>query len=130
MLPILEGNSFQILFSWILFLSLGLVGNFFASLNAGNIFAIYSEVCVPETRSTINAFNGTMVNIGAIIGNLLLSTLIKQDLGFLPLAIFLVLVIWMLGSLFWLVPLKYYSIDVSRCNELKMLRRSELEGNV
>ena len=130
MLPIIDKNSFEILFSWILFLSLGLVGNFFTSLNAGNVFAIYSEVCVPETRSTINAFNGIMINIGAIIGNLILSTLIKQDPGFLPLAIFLVLVIWMLGSLFWLAPLKYYSIEISRCNELKMLRRSELERNV
>jgi MFS family permease len=130
MLPILDNNPLEILSSWILFLALGLVGNFFASLNAGNVFAIYSEVCAPETRSTINAFNGIMLNIGAIIGNLILSTLIEEDLGFLPLAIFLVLVIWMLGSLFWLAPLKYYSIEVSRCNELKMLRRSELERNV
>ena len=130
MLPIIDKNSFEILFSWILFLSLGLVGNFFTSLNAGNVFAIYSEVCVPETRSTINAFNGIMINIGAIIGNLILSTLIKQDAGFLPLAIFLVLAIWMLGSLFWLAPLKYYSIEISKCNELKMMRRSELERNL
>ena len=129
MLPIFDKNPLEILFSWILFLSLGLVGNFFASLNAGNVFAIYSEVCVPEIRSTINAFNGIMINIGAIIGNLILSTLIEQDLGFLKLAIFLVLVIWMLGSLFWLAPLKYYSIEISRCNELKMLRRTELDRN-
>ncbi len=130
MLPILDKNPLEILFSWILFLSLGLIGNFFASLNAGNVFAIYSEVCVPEIRSTINAFNGIMINIGAIVGNLILSTFIEQDPGFLSLALFLVLIIWILGSLFWLAPLKHYSIEVAKCNKFKLLRRSELEKNV
>lgn len=130
MLPIFSSNPLEITLSWILFLSLGLMGYFFVSLNSGNVFAIYSEVCVPEIRSTVNAFNGIMINIGAIIGNLILSSLILQDIGFLPFAIFLVLVIWILGSLFWLIPLKYYSKEIEECSKLKLLKRSELERNV
>ena len=107
MLPIFSTNPLEIALSWILFLCLGLIGYFFASLYSGNVFAIYSEVCVPEKRSTVNAFNGIMLNIGAIIGNSILSSLILQDIGFLPFAIFLVLLIWILGSLFWLIPVSY-----------------------
>ncbi len=129
LLPIPSSNPLEIILSWILFLILGMLGNFFSSLYSGNVFAIYSEVCVPETRSTINAFNGVMTNIGAIIGNLILSSLIQQDTAFLPFAIFLVLFIWLFGSLFWIIPLKNYSREVKECSELKLLRRSEIEEN-
>lgn len=130
LLPIPSNNPLEITISWILFLILGMLGNFFASLYSGNVYAIYSEVCVPETRSTVNAFNGVISNIGAIIGNLILSSLIQEDLAFLPSAIFLVLFIWMLGSLFWIITLKNYSREVKECSELKFVRRSELEENL
>ncbi|MCJ7650117.1 MAG: MFS transporter [Candidatus Lokiarchaeota archaeon] len=130
LLPIPSNNPLEITISWILFLILGMLGNFFASLYSGNVYAIYSEVCVPETRSTVNAFNGVISNIGAIIGNLILSSLIQEDLAFLPSAIFLVLFIWMLGSLFWIITLKNYSREVKECSELKLVRRSELEENL
>ncbi|MHA1670101.1 MAG: MFS transporter [Promethearchaeota archaeon] len=130
LLPIPINNPLEIIFSWIIFLILGMLGNFFASLYSGNVFAIYSEVCVPEIRSTVNAFNGVMSNIGAIIGNLILSTLIQQNIAFLPFAIFLVLFIWMLGSLFWIISLKNYIREVKQCSKLKLLRRSELEENL
>ncbi|TFG23099.1 MAG: MFS transporter [Promethearchaeota archaeon] len=130
MLPIFSSNPLEITLSWIFFLSLGLIGYFFASLYSGNVFAIYSDVCVPEKRSTVNAFNGIMLNIGAIIGNSILSSLILQDITFLPFAILLVLIIWILGSLFWLMPLKYYSKEIDACSKLKILHRSELERNV
>ena len=127
LLPVPSSTPLEIMMSWILFLILGMLGNFFASLYSGNVFAIYSEVSLPETRSTVNAFNGVMSNIGAIIGNLILSSFIQQDITFLPFAIFLVLFIWMLGSLFWIIALKNYSREVKECSEHKILRRSELE---
>ena len=130
MLPIFSNNPLEITLSWIIFLSLGFVGYFFASLNSGNVFAIYSEVCAPEKRSTVNAFNGIMLNIGAIIGNSILSSLILQDIAFLPFAIFLVLLIWILGALFWLIPLKFYSKEIDECSKQKLLHRSEIERNV
>jgi MFS family permease len=130
LLPIPTGNQLEIILSWILFLSLGMFGNFFTGLYSGNVFAIYSEVCVPETRSTVNAFNGVMSNIGAIIGNLILSSLIQQNISYLSFAIFLVLFLWMLGSLFWIISLQNYSREFKECSELKLLRRSELEKNL
>ena len=69
LLPFNTDSSDAIMFSWILFLILGFVGNFFASLNTANTYALFSEVSVPELRSAANALNGVMINIGAIIVN-------------------------------------------------------------
>jgi hypothetical protein len=88
---------------------LGFFGFFFISFANGNQFAIYSDVSIPELRGTVNALSGIMLNLGGITGNLLISTLIQNSLGFLSLSITLVLVIWLVGSFSWIIPYFYYS---------------------
>jgi hypothetical protein len=83
-------------------------------------------VNVPELRSTANSFNGLMVNFGAIIGNLLLSSLIENDLSLLPLAISLVLFVQLFGSAFWIIAYVYYPIEFNELRKTMTLRKSEL----
>jgi MFS family permease len=74
LLPFSTETPLQTVFSWIFFLIIGYLGFLLTSFPVGNQFAIYSEVSLPEVRSTANAMNGLMVNIGGIIGNLLISS--------------------------------------------------------
>ena len=127
LVPFFTTTISQVIFSWIIFILLGLIAYFFTSFSIGNQFAIYSELCVPELRSTTNALNGLMINIGGIIGNLLLSSLIERNLSWLPFAIFLVLLIWLLGSLLWVIPYFYYTKDSQICRELMAERRKEMD---
>jgi predicted MFS family arabinose efflux permease len=112
---------------WIVLLLTGIFGYFFSSFNIGTQFAIYSEVCVPEVRSTVNALNGLMINIGGICGNLLLSIILYQNISFLSNAILLVLIIWLLGSFFWILPWLNYTKDFLRRNRVMIKKRLELE---
>ena len=102
--------------SLLLLLPLGIIGYFFSSFNTGTQFAIYSEVCIPEVYSIINALNGLMINIGGICGNILLSAILYKNISLLSYVIFLVLVIWLLGSLFWIFPFKHYTKDFQERN--------------
>ncbi len=129
LIPFFTATPLQIVFSWIFFIAIGFVGFFLTSLCVGNIYAIYSEVCVPELRSTANALNGFMGNIGGIIGNLLLSFLIDWDMALFPFAIMLILLFWLFGSFLWIIP---YFVYPRECKELRGLmseRRKELERN-
>jgi predicted MFS family arabinose efflux permease len=96
----------------ILTLPFGLIGYFFTSFTTGTQFAVYSEVCYPKTRSTANALNGLMVNIGGICGNFLLSIIISQEGLFIQNAVFLILSVWMAGSILWVFPFFYYKKDI------------------
>jgi MFS family permease len=127
LVPFFTANTFQIIISWIIFIILGFLGYFFSTFSVGNQFAIYSEVCLPELRSSANAMNGLMINIGGIIGNLLLSSLIENNLSWLPFAISLVLFIWLAGTFFWLIPYFYYPIESKICSDTLSERRKELE---
>ncbi|MFX0040853.1 MAG: MFS transporter [Promethearchaeota archaeon] len=112
---------------WILFLPLGIIGYFFTSFNSGTQYAIYSEVCIPELRSTANALNGLMLNIGGICGNLLVSVIVYQNILFLSYSILLVLLVWLIGSLFWILPWIFYTKDYQRRNRIMIKKRVELE---
>ena len=112
---------------WILLLPLGFIGYFFSSFNIGTQFAIYSEVCIPEVRSTANALNGLMINVGGVCGNLLLSLILYQNISFLSYAILLILMVWLLGSFFWILPWLNYVKDFQRRNRVLIKRRYELE---
>ncbi|MFX0069468.1 MAG: MFS transporter [Candidatus Hermodarchaeota archaeon] len=127
LLPFASDNAIEIILSWTLLLVLGFTAYFLVSLSAGNIFAIYSEVCTPELRSRVNAFNGIMVNIGGIIGNLLLSSMIERDLSLLPLSITIILLFWLCGSFFWLLAYIYYPKESKQCREILAERRKDLE---
>lgn len=101
-----------------------------ATFSSGNQFAIYSEVCLPELRSTANAMNGLMVNIGGIIGNLLISSLIERNMSLLPIAVFLVLFIWFIGTFLWIIPYFYYPKESKDCSDILLERRKELEKKI
>jgi len=125
--PFFIANPFQIIFSWIFFIMFGFLGYMFSTFSVGNQFAIYSEVCLPEVRSTANAMNGLMVNIGGIIGNLLISSLIERNLSWLPIAVSLVLFIWLIGTLLWIIPYFFYPKESKECSNILLERRKELE---
>ena len=125
--PFFKANTIQIIFSWIFFIIFGFLGYMFSTFSVGNQFAIYSEVCLPEIRSTANAMNGLMVNIGGIIGNLLLSSLIENNLSWLPIAVSLVLFIWLAGTLLWIIPYFYYPKESKNSSDTLLERRKELE---
>lgn len=127
LIPFYTATPLQIITSWILFISLGFLAFFFTSLPAGNIYAIYSEVCVPELRSTANALNGLMINIGGIIGNLLFSSLIENDLSLLPFAVSLILLIWLFGALLWIIPYFFYPKESIKLRDIMAERRNKLE---
>jgi len=127
LLPFFTGTIIEITFSWIIFIFLGFMGYFFINFSVGNQFAIYSEVCAPEVRNTANAFNSVMVNIGAIIGNLVLSSLIEQNLSLLPFSVSLVLLINLLGAVFWIVTYFYYPKETEEFREFMRKRRLEIE---
>lgn len=127
LLPFFTGNLTEVIFSWILFIFLGFMGYFFINLSIGNQFAIYSEVCTPEVRNTANAFNSVMVNIGAIIGNLVLSSLIQQNILLLPFSYSLVLLINLFGAAFWIITYFYYPQEAEEFRELMRKRRLEIE---
>ncbi|MHA2400650.1 MAG: MFS transporter [Promethearchaeota archaeon] len=127
LIPFASTTVFQIILSWIFFLIIGYFGAFFVGFSSGNQFAIYSEVALPEVRGTANAMNGLMVNIGGIFGNFLLSSMIESNISSLPSAIFLVLLIWLCGSFFWIIPYFYYTKELKECRETLTKRRNELE---
>ncbi|MFX0137815.1 MAG: MFS transporter [Candidatus Hodarchaeota archaeon] len=125
--PFFTANLLQIIFSWIFFIIIGFLGYMFSTFSQGNQFAIFSEVCLPEERSTTNAMNGLMVNIGGIIGNLLLSSLIERDISLLPIAVSLVLFIWLIGTFLWIIVYFYYPKESKNCSDILLERREELE---
>ncbi|MFW9828759.1 MAG: MFS transporter [Candidatus Thorarchaeota archaeon] len=110
-----------------LLLPLGILGYFFTSFNSGTQFAIYSEVCIPELRSTANALNGLMLNIGGICGNFLVSIILFQNILFLSYSIFVALLVWLVGSLFWILPFIFYMKDFQKRKRIMINRRVELE---
>ncbi|MFX1411372.1 MAG: MFS transporter [Promethearchaeota archaeon] len=130
LIPFFIETSLQVIFSWIFFLTIGFFGYMFASFQIGNQFAIYSEVCIPELRNTANAMNGLMTNCGGIIGNLLISFLIYQKESFLYFAIMLVMIIWLIGAIFWVIPYYFYPKEFKECREAMITKRKELESNL
>ncbi len=127
LIPFFTADPLQIIFSWIFFIFVGFLGFFFTTLCVGNIFAIYTEVCPPELRGTANALNGLVVNMGGIIGNLLLTSLIERNMSLLPFAISLVLLIWLFGTLLWIIPFFYYPKESKELRDIMTERRKELD---
>jgi len=101
---------------------------FFANLHVGNGFAMISEVCVPELRSSAHALNGLFVNLGNVIGNLIFSSIITSNWSLMPFAIGLFYTITLFGSLMWIVPYFQYPRDAKECDELMSERRKEIES--
>ena len=120
-LGIVLGPLFLLGFYHYAFIMFGIFGYFFVFFSSGNQFAIYSDVCTPETRSVVNSLNGVMINIGGIVGSVIVSATIYQDLSLISLSITIVLVIWSLSAVFWLIPYFYYTNEIN----FKALRMKE-----
>jgi MFS family permease len=125
--PFYRATDLQIILSTIFMIVIGFTGYLLSSFPVGNQYAIYSEVCVPEARGTANALNWMMVNLGGIIGNLILIPFIEANMSLLPWAITSVLLIWFFGSFLWIIPLFTYPKEAKKCSELMLKRRQELE---
>ncbi len=113
-LGLLIGISFLIGFYIHPFLFLGIIGYFFTYFAVGNQFAIYTEVCIPRLRSSVNGLNNLMLNLGGIIGNLVLSALIQNNIDMLNIYILIVLLFWLLGSFMWIILYFYYPYESER----------------
>ena len=105
---IILGTSFLLLFYTYPFILFGMFGYFFVFFSTGNQFALCADVVSPKLRSTINGLNGVMINIGGIVGNSLISSLIYTNIGMVSVSITLVLFVWLVGSAFWILPYFYY----------------------
>jgi len=110
----------------ILILGLGFLGYWLVSFPVGNQFAIYSEVCVPEVRSTANALHGVMVGLGGAIGNFFFAiTIIADEVTSIHVAI--LLLFWVAGAALWIIPFFTYPKEAEQCREIMLERRGELE---
>jgi len=130
LLPITAISQLEITISWILFLIIGFLGYFLVSLSIGNVFAIYSEICVPEARSAANSLHQVMINTGGIFGNLLFAGLIERDISLLQCAMFLLFLFWLVGTSLWIITYAYYPKEFKQVRELMTERRRELEQNL
>ncbi|KKN06624.1 hypothetical protein LCGC14_1075420, partial [marine sediment metagenome] len=104
----------------------GLTGFFFAFFSTGNQFAIFSDVTNPKLRGTVNSMSGIMTNVGGIIGNLIVSTLIQTNIQMISISIVIVLVIWLFGSLLWIIPYHYYPRELDR----KKIKSNKIKNNI
>ena len=101
-------SCFFIFYSFPIMIFCGFLGYFFTAFAIGNQFALYTELVPIHFRNTVNALNGIMMNLGGIIGNLLISSLIRINTSILQGALFLILWIWVISTLCWKLPLDYY----------------------
>jgi len=127
LIPFNTTTPSQYIFSFIIFLILYWIGSFLTSLCVGNIFAIYSEVSVPELRGTANAFTGVLVSIGGIIGQIVFSYIIERDLKLFPFAVTLMFSIFLFGNLFWIITYIYYPQESKELRDIMVNRRKELD---
>jgi MFS family permease len=129
LLPISARSPIELIINWIFFLIIGFWGYFLVSLSIGNVFAIYAELVVPEARSTVNSFNRVMSNVGGIIGNLVFSGLIENDISLLPYAMTLILLCWLGGTSLWIITYLYFPKEYKDYRKLMDERKNEIAQN-
>ena len=65
--------------------------------------------------------NGVMINVGGIIGNIMMSFLIQEGSVGLSFAIRIVLIIWLCGTSFWVISYLYYPLEsIKKKNALEI----------
>jgi len=114
-------------FGFLLVIIFACLGSFLLNIWPGNHFAVVSDVCPPELRSSALALNGVFVNIGGIIGNLVLTSIIQANLALMFNAIMLVMTLRLCGSFLWLIVYYYYPKEAKVRDELMVERRKELD---
>jgi len=129
LLPFMTNSLPELIISLIIMILMGFGGYVLGSFNVGNQYAIFTEVCIPESRGAANALSGIFVNIGGIIGNLILSSLIEQDITLLPFSMGLVLMIWFFGCFLWIIPYFTYPKESQNCRDILTERRNQLKKN-
>ena len=117
-------------FGFLLVIIFACLGTFLLNIWPGNHFAVVSDVCAPELRSSASALNGVFVNIGGIIGNLVLTSIIQANLAFMLNAIMLVMTLRLCGSFLWLIAYYYYPKEAKVREELMVERRKELDSKM
>ncbi|NVM27872.1 MAG: MFS transporter [Candidatus Helarchaeota archaeon] len=129
LIPVFSTEPLGMVLLSILVLGLGFVGYWFVSFPVGNGFAIYSEVCLPEIRSSTNALHGVMANIGGVIGNFLLGSMIAIEAGekVTPFHMSILLIFWLAGGLMWIIPYFTYPGEAKECRNVMLERRAEIK---
>ncbi len=126
-IPFFNTNPEEIVLFTVIFIAIYLGGSFFSSLCVGNIFAIFSEVTVPELRSQANALIGVMVNVGGIFGQFIVAYLININIQLMHSAIILVLLVYLFGISFWIITFVYYPREAKQLRNRMMRRREKLD---
>jgi len=127
LIPFLSSTPLEVALSSVLILGLGFLGYLLASFPVGNQFAIYSEVCLPEARSSANAFHGVCVNLGGVFGNLLFASVIAGNESLYQFAVAIALLFWFGSIVFWIVPYFKYPKEAQKCREVLQIRRKQLD---
>lgn len=102
------GVLFLLMFYTYPFVLFGILGYFLFSFANGNQFALYSEVGNPRIKGIVNALNGILLNLGGIIGNIMVSAMIQNSVRILFIIIPTMLFIWLIGISFWILPYIFY----------------------
>ncbi len=128
MIPFNKSTLILFIISWTLLLIIGFFSYLIGAFAVGNYGAIYSEVCTPEERSTINSIGLIMNNIGGIIGHLMVAVMLQDSLSNLSMAIILLLIIYICSSFILIIPYLNYSKEAIECRELMKTRRKEIDA--
>ncbi|MHA1269126.1 MAG: MFS transporter [Candidatus Helarchaeota archaeon] len=110
----------------VLFMVLGFIGYFLTSFPPPNMFAMVSEVCLMEYRSSANALYGLMVNIAATIGNPLFTFLMTNIGSYFAMTV--IFFFWVFSNVFWLLIYIFYPKEAKECRDLIKERRKSLEN--
>ena len=128
MIPFNKSTLIWVIISWTTLLVIGFSSYLIGACYTGNLGAIYTEICSPEERSTINSISLIMSNIGGIIGHLIMAIMLQDSLSNLPMAITLLLIIFICSSFILIIPYLNYSREAMECRELMETRRKEIEA--
>jgi len=128
LLPFPSETLTETIFSTLIFVCIGFMGYLLTGFPPANMYAMLSEVCIMEHRSSANSFYGLMMNIGATVGNPLFTFLLTNyDHQFAMMFMFL---FWVIGLVFWILPYKYYPKEAKECRELIKERRDKIKNHI
>ncbi|MHA1695246.1 MAG: MFS transporter [Candidatus Helarchaeota archaeon] len=110
----------------ILFIIIGFIGYMLTAFPPSNNYAMLSEVCIIEERSSANSYYGIMANIAAVFGNPLFTFLLLNS-GYL-FAMVVIFLFSIFGNCIWILPFIYYPKEAKKCRELIARKRKNLEN--
>jgi MFS family permease len=123
LIPFDNSTIFSMVLSTCLMMIFGFIGSIFIAMRVGNVYAIYSECALPEDRGITNSLSGLMVQVGGIIGNIIVYFLVEDSLW---LAMRVILVIGLLSSIQQALMYFTCSNDAVACEETMVKRSARL----